>query len=170
MRKLLIIEKSEFACENEDEDLQVSLTDKEKYKIFMPMLNTIASLVSCHSTNTFLQYVEEFKRIECFIRKGKSVLPTSDIQHSTSTSTSTSTSLPMSAEQSTISASTSDANQELLSPAPVPSEQTTNISSEDVAMAHNLAENSNAEPASKFKLKFKRPWQRREDPGTARNN
>ena len=61
----------------------------------------------------------------------------------------------MSAEQSTISASTSDANQELLSPAPVPSEQTTNISSEDVAMAHNLAENPNAKPASKFKLKFK---------------
>ena len=56
-----------------DDVESVSLTDKEKFKIIMPILNNIGTLISCHSTNTFLRYVEEFKNAENKVRRGKSI-------------------------------------------------------------------------------------------------
>jgi len=46
------------------DDTTASLYDSEKYKIIMPVLTNIASIISCHSTKTFLNYVDEFRSLE----------------------------------------------------------------------------------------------------------
>ena len=119
---------------------RVSLTDNEKYKIIMPILNNIATLVSCHSTNTFLQYVEEFKSVENKVRRGKSVTSAPEIQQSVPASTSLS--IPASAPASVPELS----SQESYLPRSADSTETLN----------RLAANPNAEPISKFQLKFKK--------------
>ena len=40
----------------------------------MPVLVNIGNLASCYSSNQFLEYVEEFKKIESLVRKGKGIL------------------------------------------------------------------------------------------------
>ena len=167
---------AEFTYENNNSDApDISMTDKEKYKMFMPILNTIASLVSCHSTTTFLKYVEEFRSMEERTRRGVSVFPTDVL--STHMSELTSPSLSQAPSSSSLHAPSS-----LSSQLPVP-ESTINdvqqvlpsalsdlisyssssiemadpsaVADPSIETANQLAENPNAEPASKFKLKFK---------------
>ena len=42
--------------------------------MIMPILTNIGNLVSCYSTKSFLNYVDEFKQIDNLVRKGKVLL------------------------------------------------------------------------------------------------
>ena len=57
----------------ESDDEVNALTDHEKYRLITPILTNIGNLVSCHSTKTFLSYVEQFKLVEDKIRKGENI-------------------------------------------------------------------------------------------------
>ena len=126
---------SEFDVDEEEVDT-VTLSDNEKYKIIMPILSNIANLVSCHSTNTFLRYVDEFRNLENMVRRGKSISPQSD-----HTSPSSSVSVAPIPEQPP---------QEQSAPL-----QSSTATAPIVGVIEELGENPNAQPASKFNLNFK---------------
>ena len=74
------------------EQVSLTLTDREKFKVILPIMTNISNLVALHSTTQFIGYVEEFKKIENLVRKGKSVLrdeiatqPPADVAGSTTT-------------------------------------------------------------------------------------
>lgn len=162
----------EFHCDDENiGSEEISLTDNEKYKIVMPILNSIASIVSCHSTKTFLQYVEEFRSVENMIRRGKSILPGNSYSSSSIVPEPESESLSNVPEIHTlhtfpIPPSTMDANPMPLPPeedqisiipsSVEPPEQDIIGPSENEELLNQLAGIPNAAPASKFNLKFKK--------------
>ena len=49
------------------------LSDKQKYKKIMPIMMSIANLISLHPTRKFYEYISEFEKIENHIRKGESI-------------------------------------------------------------------------------------------------
>lgn len=49
------------------------LSNKQKFKKIMPMMMSIANLISLHPTKKFHEYVSEFEKIENHIRKGESI-------------------------------------------------------------------------------------------------
>lgn len=63
---------------NEEEVDTVILSANEKYKIIMPILSDLAGIISCHSTDTFYKYVEEFRALENKVRRGRSIIPQSE--------------------------------------------------------------------------------------------
>lgn len=128
------------------DDTTVSLNDSEKYKIIMPVLTNIASIISCHSTKTFLNYVDEFRSLESFVRRGKSVLPSlgsmSESLHNQENTTSSSSTIT--SPRPVIGSSSS-----------LPSSNVTINEANPVELVNDLENNPNAIPSSKFKLKFK---------------
>ena len=128
----------------------------------MPILYNIGTLVSCHSTNMFLQYVEEFKRIENRVRRGRTVEMG---EQSTETGSRADFAIPQPSSITT-QASVTTAHAALLTPSSgstlsAPSSSTSSAQPDqpgvnDVSRALAvLAANPNAEPATKFQLKFK---------------
>ena len=59
---------------SEDDDgvqegqVSATLTDREKFRLIKPIMTNIAYLVALHSTNQFLEYVDEFKKLENLVR------------------------------------------------------------------------------------------------------
>ena len=49
--------------ESDYNESEYSLTEREKYKMLMPVLVNIGNLASCYSSNQFLEYFEGFKKI-----------------------------------------------------------------------------------------------------------
>lgn len=72
----IIFENDETVTQDTLED--ESLDEKEKYKIATPILLRIGSLISAHSTNQFLGYVEELEEVERKVRRGQSILINTD--------------------------------------------------------------------------------------------
>ena len=69
----------------DNDDNVVSLDEREKYKIVTPILLRIGSVISAHSSNQFLKYIDELNHIERRIRRGESILDlTIDANHDTS--------------------------------------------------------------------------------------
>ena len=49
------------------------LTDKEKFRKLMTILNKIANIVCQHSTNQFYKYLEDFEKIQNYVRRGDTI-------------------------------------------------------------------------------------------------
>ena len=57
---------------NESDEFETNaLSDRQKYKIVMPMLVKIGNLISCHSTNQFYQYLDDLGNFEKKVRRGQ---------------------------------------------------------------------------------------------------
>ena len=50
-----------------------TLSDKEKFRLIMPKLTSIASLEALHPTKRFYEYMSEFEKVENYIRRGDSI-------------------------------------------------------------------------------------------------
>ena len=60
--------------DNRQDELSGSLDQREKHNIVTPVLLRIGSLISAHSTNQFLEYVDELEALEKRVRKGQTLL------------------------------------------------------------------------------------------------
>ena len=163
---------------NEDqvqEEREVSLSDREKFKMVIPIMTNIANLVSYHSTNMFLQYVDEFKKLENLVRKGKSVMGDNSFSSNADTASvpgtaSASASVQLEAEvpgveipithQVPVTAISSTPAAPNIQPPTTTSTPSNSMSLATTASAYErqmtqLSDNPIAEPTSKYSLKFK---------------
>ena len=128
----------DFDIDDTSIDNEPILIDREKYKIISPILTTIRNLVSCHSTKQFLDYVEEFRRIEKLIRNGKVLLNNNPIRPESN-----------------------DENDENVENNENVENDENNENAENVENVETIIDvgtsnpPSNAEPTSRYKIKFK---------------
>ena len=127
-----------------DHDGEISLTDREKYKIIMPILTNLGNIVSCHSTKSFLNYVDEFKQIENLVRKGKSLVSKHDV-HNTAHEENLRCTTTVGQTSNDIEFDIKSVNDENIPP---------NHAISDTQPA-TVSSPSNGEPSSEYKLKFK---------------
>ena len=69
------IELNSNQMDESDEFETNALSDRQKYKIVMPILVKIGNLISCHSTNQFYQYLDGLGKFEKKIRSGQRLNP-----------------------------------------------------------------------------------------------
>ena len=50
-----------------------TVSDKEKFRLIMPKLTSIASIIALHPTKRFHEYLLEFEKVENYVRRGDSI-------------------------------------------------------------------------------------------------